>query len=1036
MKSFAPSLHFFGFPLAILMAAGTLHAQNTISTNPGYLFFQMAAGSTTPAQQTIQVTSSPSASVAFAVSSNQTYLGVSQSSGTTPAFVTVTASPNNLIAGVYSATVTISSANAGTVNLPVVIALNSTSGLNSSPATLVFNATGGSTLPAAQSLNITSTGSAVSYSASGNATWLLVSQGGQTPGTLSVGVNPSGLAPGSYGGGVVITPAGGNPLYVPVLLLVSTNAQLVASPGSVTFNYQMGGTNPATQKTIALSNAGSGIAFSATASVTPGFPQWFSVAPTGGTTPATLNVALTAAAASLPAATYQGKVTIISASAANPTQDIPVTLNVSTQPLLDLSTDTLSFAYQVGGAFPADQTVTPNSTGAALPYSLVTSTNNTGNWLTTAFNGVTGTAVTVSVNPSGLPAGNYTGSLSFTAGGAANNPQVVQVNLTVTSNPQLAADPSSLVFNFETGQNTPAAQTVSVTSSAAPLAFTVSSQQTTTSNAVNWLLVGAATSSTTPASFSVSVNPAGMAPGQYTGTITVSTGGTANDVQLPVTLNVSNTALLNVSPLSLAFTATAGSSALVPAQVVTVTTTGEAVQYSTSAGTSTVAGGFFTVGAASGVPSSTAPSTFSVAVTPQILSAGVYKGTITVHPANGNADVAIPVTLTVVQGNLAVSSGTLSFTQAAGGTVPQTQAVTVSSTGVALAYSAFVVPGASWLSVTPNGGTTPGQLSISVNAPATMQAGSYTGTINIASAGAGNSPQAITVNLTVTQAQALVLNPGATMNFAQQFGAPAASSQSISVTSSSGNLPFSVAATVTSPQGGSWLRVNPSSGTATSTATAITVSVNPQGLSPGTYNGNISFTSPNASNSPQTVAVVYTIAATDTVARILPQFAFGGGWYSALYFTNTGTTSVSFPVGFTADDGRPLGVPSAGGSSVTVTLGPRGTAIIEAPNSGSLNQGYASVSLPIGVTGYGVFRQTTDHGDQEAVVPLSGSTAMTNTLIFDDTGSNITAVAVVNPSSVDATLTITVRDLQGAMLGTANVPLGAKTKLTKALRDI
>ena len=42
-----------------------------------------------------------------------------------------------------------------------------------------------------------------------------------------------------------------------------------------------------------------------------------------------------------------------------------------------------------------------------------------------------------------------------------------------------------------------------------------------------------------------------------------------------------------------------------------------------------------------------------------------------------------------------------------------------------------------------------------------------------------------------------------------------------------------------------------------------------------------------------------------TSRAILGQFAFGGGWYSAIYFSNVGSSDVSFPVNFTADNGSP-----------------------------------------------------------------------------------------------------------------------------------
>src|SRR5262249_50747679 len=128
------------------------------------------------------------------------------------------------------------------------------------------------------------------------------------------------------------------------------------------------------------------------------------------------------------------------------------------------------------------------------------------------------------------------------------------------------------------------------------------------------------------------------------------------------------------------------------------------------------------------------------------------------------------------------------------------------------------------------------------------------------------------------------------------------------------------------------------------------------------------------------------VVAPDPTLKVLAQFAFGGGWYSALYFMNTGTAATSFRVDFVSDNGAPLNMPSLEGSSTIVNLGPRGTATIEAPNSGQLSQGSVFVSLPDAVVGYGVFRQSIPGiPDQEAVVPFSGVYSTTSKLIFDDT---------------------------------------------------
>jgi len=173
-----------------------------------------------------------------------------------------------------------------------------------------------------------------------------------------------------------------------------------------------------------------------------------------------------------------------------------------------------------------------------------------------------------------------------------------------------------------------------------------------------------------------------------------------------------------------------------------------------------------------------------------------------------------------------------------------------------------------------------------------------------------------------------------------------------------------------------------------------------------------------------------------TFAFVLPQLAFGGGWYTALYFTNTNTAPVSFMVSFIGNDGNPLIVPALGGSSVTVNLAARGTAIIEAPNVGSLVQGYVVAALPAGVDGYGIFRQSVPGvPDQEAVVPLSGNTATTSTLLFDET-KYVTGVAVVNLASVNNTITATARDNQGNTLGTGTIPLAPNAKTALVLRNI
>ncbi len=183
----------------------------------------------------------------------------------------------------------------------------------------------------------------------------------------------------------------------------------------------------------------------------------------------------------------------------------------------------------------------------------------------------------------------------------------------------------------------------------------------------------------------------------------------------------------------------------------------------------------------------------------------------------------------------------------------------------------------------------------------------------------------------------------------------------------------------------------------------------------------------------------YTISGNGNLSygvKILPTLAFGGGWYTALYFTNSTSAPVSFPLSFTSDSGAPLTIADAGGSSTTVNIAPGGSARIEAPNTGNLQQGYAIATLPPGVNGYGVFRQSAGTvADQEAVVQFSNSGVTTSTLIFDET-NYITGIAVANPNNFPITVNLSATNQSGNLLGTGIIQLAALSKTSVALKTI
>lgn len=176
-----------------------------------------------------------------------------------------------------------------------------------------------------------------------------------------------------------------------------------------------------------------------------------------------------------------------------------------------------------------------------------------------------------------------------------------------------------------------------------------------------------------------------------------------------------------------------------------------------------------------------------------------------------------------------------------------------------------------------------------------------------------------------------------------------------------------------------------------------------------------------------------------SISYALPQVVFGGGWYTAIYISNPTDSPAAIQVNFNGGDGSALSVPLAGLGAVstqTLTVNPKATVILEAPNAGPLQQGWADVQLPPGISGYGVFRQTiAGRPDQEAVVPLSPESKTTANLIWDDTFFT-TGVAVVNPSGVAAAVTVAVFGDDGTQIGTGTVNLVPHGKIAFNLRDL
>jgi uncharacterized protein (TIGR03437 family) len=257
------------------------------------------------------------------------------------------------------------------------------------------------------------------------------------------------------------------------------------------------------------------------------------------------------------------------------------------------------------------------------------------------------------------------------------------------------------------------------------------------------------------------------------------------------------------------------------------------------------------------------------------------------------------------------TQGSLPFTTVSGSN-PIPQLLTITGT-IGISFTATASSGGNWLIVNPSSGVTPSTISASLNA-ANLAPGTYIGSITVSSAAASNGPQTTQVTLTVLDGNLLTVAPsGLTFSYAIGGNTP---SETFSLSSPRSGLAF--AATVS---GGSWLSLSPSTG---STPRDIAASVNPVGLSTGTYTASITLVSSAASNPVQTLPVTLIV----NPPSVSPSFTAAGIVNAASFVAGLtpGSLATLFGRGLSIVNGAVLagGHTSLNGTSVSVggTLAP------------------------------------------------------------------------------------------------------------------
>ena len=367
----------------------------------------------------------------------------------------------------------------------------------------------------------------------------------------------------------------------------------------------------------------------------------------------------------------------------------------------------LAFTATAGASLPVSQQVglVGSLVGVGWEISAVI-TNTGGNWLSvSASSGMMPSLISVSARS--VTPGTYEGSIEITVPAAAPSVVTIPVTFIVTS-PQpagLSVMPPSLDFRMQAGGATPPAQSLRIENTAgAELNWTAGAATAIGS----WLTISPATGYT-PASLQVSVNPAGLASGSYSGSVTVRSSGAAQSVTVPVNLAISasTAGVLLLSQTSLLFKAVESGGAE-PPQTFGVLNVGRGtIDWTAQAGESWLR--ISPVSGHSDYASAQIPLV-TVSVDSSGLGAGSYVGLIRVasNSANNSPQV-VKVEMQVLPAGTKLGASVrpsgLIFVAAAGGASPTAQELSVATPEASAIQFVSQPIGGTWVTRFPDAGS-------------------------------------------------------------------------------------------------------------------------------------------------------------------------------------------------------------------------------------------------------------------------------------------------------------------------------------------
>jgi len=475
--------------------------------------------------------------------------------------------------------------------------------------------------------------------------------------TSAIIFGPSGVSV-DPAGNVFIADAGGS--HIREVLATAPTFQI--APSTLAFTAPAG--SNAIDQNVNVEGSIPGLPF--TISI-PSTSSWLSVSSTTGSMPTTLRI--TADPSKLSAGSNQATITLTSPNTRPTIASISVALTVTApgQPSLNIKPSALSFSFvQQTPARTRGLTVS-NAGGGSLNVGVTIATTSGGAWLSASTASLvagpfSSTPVNITANPTGLHPGVYSGTVTFASVNPAQS-VIVPVTMTISAVQQTILIPQTgLTFFAVQGGGPTAPQFFNILNTGlGQMRWTVTAS---TLSGGPWLSefpasgVSDAASPLVPA-VRLDVNPQGLAPGIYAGTVQVTAPDADNSPQyVSVFLNVlppgSNVGPV-VQPSALIFSAVAGGESP-GSQTLLVQSLSSAPDTFTSGAVTADGVNWIQALPVAGSVTSAQPSRIVVQPIIDKLSPGIHTGTLTLSFSDGSTRVVTIVLVLVAP----ISRGSIS----------------------------------------------------------------------------------------------------------------------------------------------------------------------------------------------------------------------------------------------------------------------------------------------------------------------------------------------------------------------------------------